>query len=67
MGGAGTWRLASAHPERFAAIAPICGWGESSIPGASGTSRPGCSTEPGMTLFPSGQSGDGGCPQAGGQ
>lgn len=28
MGGAGTWRLASAHPERFAAIAPICGWGD---------------------------------------
>jgi predicted peptidase len=27
MGGAGTWRLAAAHPERFAAIAPICGWG----------------------------------------
>ena len=23
-----TWRLASAHPERFAAIAPICGWGD---------------------------------------
>jgi predicted peptidase len=28
MGGAGTWRLASAHPERFAAIAPVCGWGD---------------------------------------
>jgi predicted peptidase len=28
MGGAGTWRLASAHPERFAALAPICGWGD---------------------------------------
>ncbi len=28
MGGAGTWRLATAHPERFAAIAPICGWGD---------------------------------------
>lgn len=26
MGGAGTWRLATRHPERFAAIAPICGW-----------------------------------------
>ncbi|GAI28759.1 unnamed protein product, partial [marine sediment metagenome] len=25
MGGYGTWSLASAHPERFAAIAPICG------------------------------------------
>jgi predicted peptidase len=25
MGGAGTWRLAWAYPERFAAIAPICG------------------------------------------
>jgi predicted peptidase len=27
MGGFGTWALASAHPERFAAIAPICGGG----------------------------------------
>jgi len=28
MGGFGTWSLAAAHPERFAAIAPICGGGE---------------------------------------
>ena len=28
MGGSGTWRLAAAHPERFAAIAPICGRGD---------------------------------------
>ncbi len=27
MGGYGTWALAAAHPERFAAIAPICGGG----------------------------------------
>ena len=27
MGGYGTWSLASAYPERFAAIAPICGSG----------------------------------------
>ncbi len=27
MGGFGTWTLAEAHPERFAAIAPICGGG----------------------------------------
>ncbi len=27
MGGFGTWALASAHPERFAALAPICGGG----------------------------------------
>ena len=27
MGGTGTWRLAMAAPERFAAIAPICGSG----------------------------------------
>ncbi len=27
MGGYGTWALASAHPERFAAIVPICGGG----------------------------------------
>ena len=25
MGGYGTWEIAAAHPERFAAIAPICG------------------------------------------
>jgi predicted peptidase len=28
MGGFGTWALATAEPERFAAIAPICGRGE---------------------------------------
>ncbi|WP_311774200.1 MULTISPECIES: dienelactone hydrolase family protein [unclassified Nostoc] len=28
MGGYGTWHLAAAQPERFAAIAPICGGGE---------------------------------------
>jgi predicted peptidase len=27
MGGYGTWSLATAYPERFAAIAPICGGG----------------------------------------
>jgi predicted peptidase len=27
LGGNGTWVLASAYPERFAAILPICGWG----------------------------------------
>jgi predicted peptidase len=28
MGGYGTWNLGLAYPERFAAIAPICGGGE---------------------------------------
>ena len=28
MGGFGTWDLALSHPERFAAIAPICGGGQ---------------------------------------
>jgi predicted peptidase len=28
MGGFGTWHLASRYPERFAAIAPICGGGD---------------------------------------
>jgi len=28
MGGFGTWALATAYPERFAAIAPICGGGD---------------------------------------
>ena len=27
MGGFGTWSLAAAHPEKFAALAPICGGG----------------------------------------
>lgn len=26
MGGAGAWRLALHHPDRFRVIAPICGW-----------------------------------------
>jgi predicted peptidase len=30
MGGFGTWALAIAHPQRFAAIAPICGGGDPS-------------------------------------
>jgi predicted peptidase len=28
MGGSGTWSLAAAHPDKWAAIAPICGRGE---------------------------------------
>ena len=28
MGGYGTWALAAAHPEKFAALAPICGGGD---------------------------------------
>jgi len=28
MGGFGTWKLAASHPEKFAAIAPICGGGD---------------------------------------
>ncbi len=30
MGGGGTWTLAMAQPERFAAIAPVCGFGDPS-------------------------------------
>lgn len=33
MGGFGTWTLAGTKPERFAAIAPICGGGDPSIAG----------------------------------
>jgi predicted peptidase len=33
MGGAGTWAFAAAHPDRFAAIVPICGNGN---PGDAG-------------------------------
>ena len=25
MGGSGSWRLAADHPDRFAAVVPICG------------------------------------------
>ena len=28
LGGFGTWAMAMAHPQRFAAIAPICGGGD---------------------------------------
>ena len=28
MGGEGTWSLAAAHPDRWAAIVPICGGGD---------------------------------------
>ena len=27
MGGAGTWIFAMSNPDKFAAIAPVCGWG----------------------------------------
>ena len=30
MGGFGSWRLAADNPERFAAVAPICGKGDPS-------------------------------------
>lgn len=30
MGGFGTWALAMVHPETFAALVPICGWGDTS-------------------------------------
>lgn len=30
MGGHGTWSLALAEPNRFAAIAPVCGWADTS-------------------------------------
>jgi predicted peptidase len=28
MGGYGTWSIAAAHPDRWAAIAPVCGGGD---------------------------------------
>jgi poly(3-hydroxybutyrate) depolymerase/prenyltransferase beta subunit len=34
MGGAGSWSLAAAHPERFAAVAPVCGRGKPEGAGA---------------------------------
>ncbi len=32
MGGYGSWELGLTHPERFAAVAPICGGGNSIVP-----------------------------------
>jgi len=29
MGGNGAWQLAFEYPDRFAAVAPVCGWGDS--------------------------------------
>ena len=31
QGGHGTWAIAAKHPDLFAAIAPICGWGEKAM------------------------------------
>lgn len=31
MGGNGTWNLAMEYPDTFAAIAPVCGWGNSNL------------------------------------
>ena len=31
QGGHGTWEIAAMHPDLFAAIAPICGWGDKSL------------------------------------
>lgn len=31
QGGHGTWAIAAKHPDLFAAIAPICGWGDQGI------------------------------------
>jgi len=31
QGGHGTWAIAAKHPDLFAAIAPICGWGDEDI------------------------------------
>lgn len=31
QGGHGTWAIAARHPDLFAAIAPVCGWGDEEI------------------------------------
>lgn len=31
MGGNGTWNLAIEYPDKFAALAPVCGWGNSDM------------------------------------
>src|ERR1043166_473253 len=42
MGGFGAWSLALEFPERFAAVAPLCGWGQSVLSGQLRRSPPGC-------------------------
>ena len=43
MGGYGTWGMATAHPDLFAAIAPICGGGSRIRPGPEGSAGLGLS------------------------
>ena len=31
LGGRGAWRLAARYPERFAAVVPVCGWGDPEV------------------------------------
>ncbi len=40
QGGYGTWRIAANNPDRFAAIAPICGWGDPAFIGPRLASMP---------------------------
>ena len=40
MGGFGTWHLGLSHPEKFAAIAPICGGGETILLTLAHTTTP---------------------------
>ena len=39
MGGSGSWRMAADHPERFAAVVPICGHWIALIRGSSHSSK----------------------------
>jgi predicted peptidase len=50
MGGNGAWYLAYRHPDRFAAVAPICGWVESHPRFARGQVVPGQDGEPFQAL-----------------
>jgi predicted peptidase len=50
MGGNGAWYLAYRHPDRFAAVAPICGWVESHPHFSRGQVVPGQDGEPFQAL-----------------
>jgi poly(3-hydroxybutyrate) depolymerase len=39
MGGYGSWKLSAAHPERFAAVAPVCGGRTPQVDAALGLAR----------------------------
>ena len=50
MGGFGTWNFAAAYPDRWAAIAPICGGGN---PSTAAKFKPNAAAKPNASASPS--------------